>query len=375
MRPAPLVLSLGLLAACSRGPKSPAPQAPPAPSVSPLVWSARSADGNVVVEQLQDEAGCRVHAVARGAELWSTPTCFAEKHDTVFVSDSGEHVVAIHTYPTLDGGFSDALVVEQWAKGARVSQLPAGALMQDPARARRSRAHAYWVAGVLGSPGRAPSVTEDHQSVELEALDGTHRQIAFDVSAYAPALRAALERAREASAARASSATSLAAAAPSMRGSGFITWEDEDGVHVVSSLDEVPKKYRSTAKRTEDAPPAQGLGSPTTIGDLGGVAPGFPGVQPPVPTAQQQYGLQPESDDHRCDGLSPEECVKRVPSSSALGKRAAAQAAANAAERENRRRHAFGTQPGVPIHLDDRTTPMCGGSDGKPCPGPGPGIP
>ncbi len=374
-------IAVVLLAGCARRSDQPPPQtAPPKPAPSPvelppgaLQWSVRSADGASTAREARLEADCTVQVVRRGVELWSARRCVAEKQDVVFVSDDGERLLVVHTFPKVSESLATAEAVDLYTREGRAGAISAGALISDPSKVRPSRTHVYWLAGVLGEGGKEPVLTPDGGAVELDVLDGSHHAVPFDAAGIDAWLRTRSAHVTGApSVKQEAPPPAKPPPAPASESPGFVTWEDEDGVHYVASMQDVPPKFRSRATRTQ--------GGDVTTTPAAAVAPrAGPYRFTPSPA---------EGPDRRCAGLSAEECVKRVSSSSELGRRAAAEAAANERAREEKRKadeakaQAQGEQllrrrfePPQLQPLDDRTTPMCGGSDGRPCPGPGPGIP
>lgn len=247
-------------------------EAPPSPAdeLPELTWSARSADGNAVVQQTALRDG-----KCTSTSTWSSPwddrkvmwkwdTCIATREQLKFVSPDGKRVLVLEPVPAslhTKGDWRDLEVATLYEHGVRVRGAKAGALLRAPIEVREPSLRIIWVKGHGGFPGDPPRYTSDGKAVELETVDGHPLRLGFEGEGF-PA---------------APEEKHVFTASADM----YQYEDDQKTVHFVGSLSEVPDPYRSRARPVE----AQVL---TLSGPLG------LGAQPPAgPQSPLDSGKEP----------------------------------------------------------------------------------
>jgi|GEM_PF-2842278 len=220
-------------------------EAPPSPAdeLPEQTWSARSSDGNAEIQQTAFRNGKATRCTS--TSTWSSPwddkkvmwrwdTCIATREQLKFVSPDGTRVLVVDPLPAslqAKANWQDLEVATLYEHGVRVKGAKAGALVRTPIEVREPSLRIVWVKGHGGFPGTPPRYTSGGKAVELDTVDGHAFSLGFDGEGF-PA---------------APEEKHVFAGAASL----YQYEDDKKTVNFVSSLNDVPEKYRSRARPVE----------------------------------------------------------------------------------------------------------------------------
>jgi hypothetical protein len=182
-----LILSLLIAAA---GCKKPAPpeapvEAQPAVSneVRHLNWSIFSSGGAEVRQTATAANDCTTTCSVQGAASWSRSECAGLDTDFRFVSNDCGQLLVLFEHPDAQPALNDRIVGSLYlAENDRVP-LRLNRFMQSSAGIRVNGKHMMWLAGALGIPGQAPSLSADGTAVEFVTIDKVPHSIPFSALA------------------------------------------------------------------------------------------------------------------------------------------------------------------------------------------------
>jgi hypothetical protein len=217
-----------------------APEAAPmAPERRALMWSARSDNGRAEVRQVPwaegDRRGCVSRATLRPEDaekppevVWEWRTCLGSAEQLQFVSPDGQRVLVIDPAPALPRGpWMGVELASLYAHGVRMRVLKAQSVWGMPRVESTPAPHLVWMKGHGTEPGTPARYVSDGQAVAFETLEGRAWTLAFSGEGFP--------------------AGSEEASAFTER-EHLLRYQDAQGtVHIVRSLDEVPRRFRDRA--------------------------------------------------------------------------------------------------------------------------------
>jgi hypothetical protein len=159
---------------------------PDKPEGSDVSWSITNDDATLIAAQTPlASGGCHLEVKhdGDGTVVWQRDACYGGKSDPKVLSNDGTKLIVFSAYPrTSDEKLAWRKVPVAWLfdKGELVEEGTAGQFVKNLDEIRLDVAHFRWVQGVGNVPGVPPHLAKDKRGVELDAVDGTHREVYFD---------------------------------------------------------------------------------------------------------------------------------------------------------------------------------------------------
>ncbi len=131
------------------------------------------------------EVGCRFE-VKRGERtlVWAADRCFGTVDDARFLSNDGQRLVVLYSYPAKAGdtpaGMKGVPGAEVFARGERIARHLVGAFVKDTKPLVNAKRHFYWVEGMLGQSGVPPGPSKSAEAIEFTTLDHRSWAVGFD---------------------------------------------------------------------------------------------------------------------------------------------------------------------------------------------------